>query len=322
VDHSAIDYPKFRKCFYHEHVEISKLSNEEIDAYKKSIEVSAQFTSFSAKESTVPRPIMSFNQSCLHSNLLAAIKAKGFETPTPIQAQSLPVALSGFDIIGLAKTGSGKTFSFIWPMIMHILDQPHMKPGDGPIGVILCPTRELASQIHTEAKAFCKVYNIRVCPIYGGSGKWEMQKALKESPEIVVATPGRFMEMIKLKVTNLQRCTMCVLDEADRMFEMGFEYQMRSIVSNIRPDRQTLLFSATMKKKVEGFASEILRTDATVRIVVGHIGQSNPDIRQVVEVVSAETEKWKWLADNADEFVADGKVLVSKLHGFTACIFS
>ena len=96
---------------------------------------------------------------------------------------------------------------------------------------------------------------------------------------MVVATPGRFIELIRCKATNLSRCTMVVLDEADRMFEMGFEYQMRSIVNNIRPDRQTLLFSATMKKKVEGFARELLKDP--VRIVVGTIGQANPDIRQV-----------------------------------------
>ena len=92
------------------------------------------------------------------------------------------------------------------------------------------------------------------------------------------------------------------------MFEMGFEYQMRSIVANTRPDRQTLLFSATMKKKVEGFAREILRTPT--RIVVGHFGQANPDIQQVIHVFSADPEKWFWLSKNADEFVAEGKVLV------------
>jgi ATP-dependent RNA helicase DDX42 len=164
-------------------------------------------------------------------------------------------------------------------MIIHILDQPQMKIGDGPIGVILSPTRELAAQIHTEAKKFAKVFKMRVCAVFGGGGKWEMVKALKEAPEMVVATPGRFIELIRSKATNLSRCTMVVLDEADRMFEMGFEYQMRSIVNNIRPDRQTLLFSATMKRKVEGFARELLKDP--IRIVVGTVGQANPDIRQV-----------------------------------------
>lgn len=191
---------------------------------------------------------------------------------------------------------------------MHVVEQPQMKAGDGPIGIILAPTRELATQIHSEANKFAKVYNIRIAAVYGGAGKYEMQKALQEWPEIVVATPGRFIELLRLKASNLNNCTMLVLDEADRMFEMGFHYQMRSIVNNIRPDRQTLLFSATMKKKVETFAHEILHNP--IRIVVGTIGQANTDIRQVVEVVADPKSKWQWLSQNLDEFVADGKVLI------------
>eukprot|EP01041_Mallomonas_annulata_P007324 gene7324-14939_t len=183
-----------------------------------------------------------------------------------------------------------------------------MKEGQGPIGIILSPTRELAAQIFTEAKRFAKIFNIRVCAIFGGSGKWEMIKALKESPEIVIGTPGRLIEMIRSKATNLRRCTMLVLDEADRMFEMGFEYQMRSIANTIRPDRQTLMFSATMKKKVEGFARDMLRNP--IRVVVGSIGQANPDIKQVVEVFSDMSHKWSWLCSSLDEFIAEGKVLI------------
>jgi ATP-dependent RNA helicase DDX42 len=257
----------------------------------------------------IPDPIKTFEDAGFESFLLNNIKKLGFESPTPIQCQALPVALSGRDMIGLAKTGSGKTLSFIWPMIVHILDQPQMQIGiDGPIGIILAPTRELAAQIYSEAVKFCKLYNINVCAIFGGSGKWEMTKALKEAPEIVVATPGRFIDLIKAKATNLQRCTMIVLDEADRMFEMGFEYQMRSIVNNIRPDRQTLMFSATMKKKVEEFARHIL-TDP-IRVVIDTIGKSNPDIQQVVEIFQDENQKLSWLYSHADEFIAEGKVLV------------
>lgn len=178
-------------------------------------------------------------------------------------------------------------------MIVHILDQPQMQIGDGPIGVVLSPTRELAAQIYSEAKKFAKAFSIRVCAIFGGGGKWEMVKALKEAPEIVVATPGRFIELIRSKSTNLHRCTIVVLDEADRMFEMGFEYQMRSIINNIRPDRQTLLFSATMKRKIEGFARELLTNP--IRIVVGTVGQANPDIRQVMNIGTKELTAVKFL---------------------------
>jgi ATP-dependent RNA helicase DDX42 len=301
VDHSKIQYHSFRKCFYREHRDISSMSDADVQSLRDDFELSVQ-------GGDVPRPIKKFEQSGLHYNLLKEIERLGFEAPTAIQAQALPIALSGRDIIGLAKTGSGKTFSFLWPMLMHVLDQPRMRSGDGPIGLVLSPTRELAAQIYTEAQKFAKIYGITVCPIYGGAGKWEMTKALKESPEIVIATPGRLIELIRSKATNLERCTMVVLDEADRMFEMGFEYQMRSIVNNIRPTRQTLLFSATMKRKVEGFAREIL--SEPIRIVIGSIGQANPDIKQHVEVFSSDTQKWAWLSGQADDFVADGKVLI------------
>mmetsp|Transcript_32379 Transcript_32379/g.44361 ORF Transcript_32379/g.44361 Transcript_32379/m.44361 type:complete len:625 (+) Transcript_32379:410-2284(+) len=255
-----------------------------------------------------PKPIQRFSQAGFDSILLSEINKAGFEFPTPIQAQALPIALSGFDLIGLAKTGSGKTLAYLWPMLIHILAQPQMNVGDGPIGLVLVPTRELATQIYSEANKFAKGYGIRPCAIYGGAGKYEMSKALKTAPELVVATPGRFIEMVRCKATNLRRCTMVVLDEADRMFEMGFEYQMRSIVSNVRPDRQTLMFSATMKKKVEGFAREMLKNE--IRIVVGTIGQANPDIHQVAELLPDEMSKWSWLSSRIDDFAAEGKVLI------------
>ncbi len=112
-----------------------------------------------------------------------------------------------------------------------------MEIGDGPIGLILAPTRELAAQIDSEASKFCKPFNIRVCAVYGGVGKWEMTKALREAPEIVVATPGRFIDLANAKATSLQRCTMIVLDEADRMFDMGFEYQViETLLLNLSTD--------------------------------------------------------------------------------------
>ena len=301
VDHTQIDYRSFRRKFYTPHPTIANMDEAAVDLLREELEVSVMGRD-------APRPMQLFEQSGLPPLLLKEITRVGFENPTSIQAQGLPIAMSGRDMIGLAKTGSGKTLAFVWPMIVHILDQPQMQLGEGPIGLILSPTRELATQIYTEAKKFAKIFSIRVCAIVGGGGKYEMSKALKEAPEIVVATPGRLIEMIRNKSTNLTRCTMVVLDEADRMFEMGFEYQMRSIVNNIRPDRQTLLFSATMKRNIEGFAREILTEP--IRIVVGTIGQTNPDIRQVVEIVADQDAKWQWLSSRADEYVAEGKVLI------------
>jgi len=143
-------------------------------------------------------------------------------------------------------------------MLVHIADQPNLMKGDGPIGLILCPTRELALQIYTEAKKFGKVFNLSVACCYGGGSKWEQSKDLEAGAEIIVATPGRMIDMIKIKATNLERVTYLVLDEADRMFDMGFEAQVKSICAHVRPDRQSLLFSATFRKKVEKLARSAL----------------------------------------------------------------
>lgn len=128
--------------------------------------------------------------------LIKAIRKSEYTQPTPIQSQAIPTAMSGRDLIGIAKTGSGKTAAFIWPMLVHIMDQPELRPGDGPIALILAPTRELSLQIYNEAKKFGKVYNINVVCCYGGGSKWEQSKALEQGGEIVVATPGRMIDMV------------------------------------------------------------------------------------------------------------------------------
>lgn len=150
------------------------------------------------------------------------IRKLEYTQPTAIQSQAIPAALSGRDLIGIAKTGSGKTAAFVWPMLVHILDQAELQPGDGPIALILAPTRELSLQIYNEAKKFGKVYNFNVVCCYGGGSKWEQSKALEQGAEIIVATPGRMIDMVKMKATNLQRVTYLVLDEADKMLNMGF----------------------------------------------------------------------------------------------------
>lgn len=300
VDHSAIDYRAFRKNFYKEHTSIQDMSERDVSQYLEEHELAVLDS-----QSRRFKPVDSFQKLGFPTALVKEIMVnRQFERPTAVQSLALPIALSGRDMIALAKTGSGKTMAYVWPMIVHILDQPQMKIGDGPIGVILAPTRELATQIYSEANKFAKCFNIRVCAVFGGGGKWEMKKALKEAPEMVVATPGRFIDLLSSKdCTNLSRCTMIVLDEADRMFDMGFEYQVRSIMGNIRRDRQTLMFSATMKKKVEVFAREVLCDP--VRITVGSIGQANPDICQTVLVLSSDNDKWGWLADELAGQVVD-----------------
>lgn len=301
LDHSSIDYEPFNKDFYEEKTSITGMSEQDVAEYQKSLAI--RVSGFD-----VPRPIKTFAEAGFSTELMKAIAKQAYEKPTPIQCQSLPIVLSGRDIIGIAKTGSGKTAAFVLPMIVHIMDQPELAKEEGPIGVVCAPTRELAHQIYLEAKKFAKAYGIRVSAVYGGMSKLEQFKELKSGCEIVIATPGRLIDMLKMKALTMSRATYLVLDEADRMFDLGFEPQIRSIVGQIRPDRQTLLFSATMPRKIEKLAREIL-TDP-VRVTVGEIGMANEDITQEVQVLSADSEKLRWLLEKLPELIDNGDVLV------------
>lgn len=170
----------------------------------------------------VAKPCISFAHFGFEEALMEMIRRAGYSEPSGIQRQAMPVALSGRDIIGIAKTGSGKTAAFLLPMIVHIMDQDELEKGDGPIGVVLAPTRELADQIYSEAKRFAKAYALRVAVVYGGASKQDQFKALRAGVEILVATPGRLIDMIKMKATNFRRTSFLVLDEADRVFDLGF----------------------------------------------------------------------------------------------------
>jgi ATP-dependent RNA helicase DDX42 len=318
VDHSQMNYKPFKKVFYKESMEIQKLSEEEMTQYRNELEIGVSSSHF-------PRPIQQFSQlaTFFPDILLKEITKQGYEKPTPIQAQSIPIIGSGHDLIGLAKTGSGKTLAYVWPMIIHILDQPQMSTEDGPIALILVPTRELANQIFLEVKKFAKLFAIRQVAIYGGAGKYEMSKSLREErPEVVVATPGRFIEMIKMKATNLTRVSYVVIDESDRLFEMGFEYQIRSILNNVQPTKQLVMFSATMKKRIESFAREMFSNGNEIRVTVGKIGEANHDIQQNTQIVHSDEEKWIWLASEIDDFTANGKVLIFVLNKTTTEILT
>ncbi|XP_039965124.1 ATP-dependent RNA helicase DDX42 [Bactrocera neohumeralis] len=301
IYHSEIEYESFEKNFYTQHEEISKLSEEQVRELRKTLGVKVTGPE-------PPKPVSSFAHFGFDESLMKSIRRAEYTQPTPIQAQAVPTALAGRDIIGIAKTGSGKTAAFVWPMLVHIMDQRELRTGDGPIGLILAPTRELSLQIYNEAKKFGKVYNINVVCCYGGGSKWEQSKALEQGAEIVVATPGRMIDMVKMKATNLRRVTFLVLDEADRMFHMGFEPQVRSICNHVRPDRQTLLFSATFKKRIERLARDVL-TDP-VRIVQGDLNEANQDITQYVYVFPNPLQKWNWLLCHLVKFLSEGSVLV------------
>ncbi|XP_029997217.1 LOW QUALITY PROTEIN: ATP-dependent RNA helicase DDX42 [Sphaeramia orbicularis] len=301
IDHTEIDYAPFEKNFYNEHEELSSLTGTQVIELRQKLNLRVS-------GAAPPKPCTSFAHFGFDEQLMHQIRKSEYTQPTPIQCQGVPIALSGRDMIGIAKTGSGKTAAFIWPMLVHIMDQKELEPGEGPIAIIVCPTRELCQQIHAECKRFGKAYSLRSVAVYGGGSMWEQAKALQEGAEIVVCTPGRLIDHVKKKATSLQRVTYLVFDEADRMFDMGFEYQVRSIASHVRPDRQTLLFSATFRKKIERLARDILVDP--IRVVQGDIGEANEDVTQVVEMLHGGSDKWGWLTRRLVEFTSTGSVLI------------
>ena len=195
------------------------------------------------------------------------------------------MASSGRDLVAISATGSGKTIAFALPAMIHINAQPLLQPGDGPIALILAPTRELAVQIQEECTKFGASSRIRNTCVYGGVPKGQQIRDLQRGAEIVIATPGRLIDMLESRKLNLRRVTYLVMDEADRMLDMGFEPQLRKIVEQIRPDRQTLMFSATWPKEVQRLAHEYLND--FIQVTIGSLDlEANLSITQHVEVLS------------------------------------
>jgi ATP-dependent RNA helicase DDX42 len=301
IDHSTIEYKPFEKNFYKEHPEITSLTNKQVAELRKTFDLTVSGTN-------PPKPVSSFAHFNFDDKLLKAIIKAEYISPTPIQAQAVPCSIQGRDVLGIAQTGSGKTAAFLWPLLKHVSAQPPVVEGEGPAALILAPTRELAIQIYNEAKKFARVYDLTVVCAYGGGSKWEQSLALKEGADIVVATPGRIIDHVKGGATNLQRVTFLVLDEADRMFELGFEPQVRSVCNHVRPDRQTLLFSATFRKRIEKLAKDALIDP--VRISQGITGQANEDVTQKVLLMENQQLKRDWLVNNLVEMLSAGSVLV------------
>lgn len=280
LDLSAL--PKFEKSFYKEHPNVTNRSSRDVEKFRQEHQMTVHGRN-------VPRPVESFEEAGFPQYVLSEIKAQGFEHPTAIQSQGWPMALSGRDVVGIAETGSGKTLTYCLPAIVHINAQPLLAPGDGPIVLILAPTRELAVQIQAEISKFGRSSRIRNTCVYGGVPKGPQIRDLSRGVEVCIATPGRLIDMLEAGKTNLRRVTYLVLDEADRMLDMGFEPQIRKIVSQIRPDRQTLMWSATWPKEVRQLAQDFLNDYIQVNIGSMDLA-ANHRITQIVEVVS-EFEK-------------------------------
>ncbi|KAF3336237.1 DEAD-box ATP-dependent RNA helicase 46 isoform X2 [Carex littledalei] len=232
----------------------------------------------------VPAPFMTFESTGFPPEILNEIRMAGFNTPTPIQAQTWPVALQNRDIVAIAKTGSGKTLGYLMPAFMH-LKRSRSNPVMGPTVLVLAPTRELATQIQEEAVKFGRSSRISCTCLYGGAPKGPQLKELDRGADIVVATPGRLNDIIEMGRIKLRQVTFLVLDEADRMLDMGFEPQIRRVVNDLPPRRQTLMYTATWPKDVRKIAADLLRNP--VQVNIGNVDElvANKSITQYVEVV-------------------------------------
>jgi len=304
IDHKGIEYPPFRKAFYHEVPEIAKMTDAEVEEYRIEME------GIRTKGKDVPRPIKNWPQCGVSSKILQLLKKYAYEKPTPIQAQGIPVCMSGRDIMGIAKTGSGKTLAFLLPLFRHIADQDDLEEGDGPIAVIMTPTRELCLQIGKECRKFTKAVNARAVCVYGGTGISEQIAELKRGAEVIVCTPGRMIDMLAAnsgKVTNLRRVTYLVLDEADRMFDMGFEPQVMKVLENCRPDCQKVMFSATFPRQMEALARKIL--DRPVEVQVGGRSVVAKEVEQHVVVID-EDNKFLKLLEVVGRYAEEGSIIV------------
>jgi ATP-dependent RNA helicase RhlE len=212
---------------------------------------------------------MSFSSFKLHPKIAAGVNALGYKIPTPIQVQAIPPVLAGKDVMGLAQTGTGKTAAFVLPILERLLPGPRGKVR----ALIVAPTRELAEQIHVSIGELGRNTHLRSCTIYGGVGVNPQIQKLRAGVDIVVACPGRLLDHLNQKTINLANLEVLVLDEADRMFDMGFLPDVRRIIKQLPLKRQTLMFSATMPDDIRKLTDEVLHDPVTVK--VGHTGPAN-----------------------------------------------
>ncbi|VEN43983.1 unnamed protein product [Callosobruchus maculatus] len=309
----------FKKDFYVPHPAVANRSDFEVQQYRNSKEISI--------EGDAPNPIQNFGEANFPDYVMQEIKNQGYEYPTAIQAQGWPIAMSGHDMIGVAQTGSGKTLAYTLPAIVHINNQPQINRGEGPIALILAPTRELAQQIQQVAKDFGSSSYIRSTCVFGGAPKGGQARDLERGVEICIATPGRLIDFLEKGTTNLERCTYLVLDEADRMLDMGFEPQIRKILGQIRPDKQTLMWSATWPKEVRKLAADFMSNPIQINVGSVHLS-ANHNILQIVDICQ-ESEKEHKLGALLNEIGTNGdagaKIIIfvetkRKVEGITRTI--
>ena len=208
---------------------------------------------------------MTFSSLGLSEPILRAVLEQGYDTPTPIQAQAIPVVLKGADLLASAQTGTGKTAGFMLPILHRLVGKPRAKANHATV-LILAPTRELAAQIHESAELYGKYLNLRSAVVFGGVKINPQMQKLRGGVEILIATPGRLMDLFQQRAIRLDEVETLVLDEADRMLDMGFVHAIKKIMTYLPKSRQTLLFSATFSSEICQMAKEFLKSPVEISV--------------------------------------------------------
>jgi ATP-dependent RNA helicase RhlE len=233
---------------------------------------------------------MSFSQLGLNPNILKAVKEQGYTSPTPIQKESIPVILNHKDVLAAAQTGTGKTAAFTLPLLEKMSQKPNKKGQKSYIkALILAPTRELALQVSENIQTYSKYLSLKTAVIFGGVGISPQKASLRKGVDIVIATPGRLLDHMSQKTIDLSRVEFLVLDEADRMLDMGFIHDIKKVVASIPNKRQTLLFSATFSPEIKKLSNSFL--DNPKLIEVARSNALSEQVSQVVHYVQTDKKK-------------------------------
>ena len=257
-----------------------------------------------------PEPFITFEKAQLPARLMDQIATAGFKSPSPIQAASWAPAMRGRDVIGIAKTGSGKTLGFLVPAFMRI-ESERRDPRRGPTTLVMAPTRELATQIHTEAIKFGRAIGIAAVCLYGGAPKGQQLGELRRGAHIIIVTPGRLNDFLESGQVRLDQVSYVVMDEADRMLDMGFEPQIRRIMSHVPRGYQSMMYTATWPRDVRRLASEFQRDP--VQVTIGTADEkltANKDVEQRVICIGDPRDRDHHLVQQINTLPGGSRVLI------------
>lgn len=247
-------------------------------------------------------PLRNWREAQANTEIVDQIGRLGYQEPTPVQRAAIPIGLAAKDVIGIAETGSGKTMAYIVPLLNYVSKLPGAGDFEGPYGLVMVPTRELALQVEKEFEKFYRAVRFKVVSLIGGHSYEENVEQLKNGAEIIIATPGRLIDCLDQKLVHLDKCYFLVMDEADRMVDMGFEEQVTKVLKALppgdtnpyyfgqgTPQRTTMMFTATMPQAINEIAKSYLKDPATV--IIGEIGSAVDSVSQVAIQVSDDDEK-------------------------------